>query len=288
MEQRSEEWYAARKGRVTASMAGAIMGVAPYQTRAQALRRMVRDACGAEPEFTGNIATDYGTYNEAGALIDYRLETGDDVRAVGFIAFEDWAGCSPDGLIGNDGGLEIKCPFGKRKDVDPVFKTLADQPHYYAQVQFSLYVTGRDWWNFYQWAPAKSAQIEVILPDHKWRDENLPKLRQFYAEFLDAMNDPAEYLAPARVEIDGMEASKMLAEYDEMAEAEDRAKDRKREIMEELTRMAGGRDALVCGRKLTQVKREGAVSYAKAIANYAPDADLEPFRGKGSSSWRLT
>ena len=141
MEQRSEEWFAARKGRVTASMVGAILGVSPNLSRAGAMRRMVRDAHGAEPEFTGNIATQYGENNEAGAIAEYQMETGRTVNPVGFVTREDWAGCSPDGLIGDDGGLEVKCPFGKRKEGD--LKPLDDQPHYYAQVQFSLWVTGR-------------------------------------------------------------------------------------------------------------------------------------------------
>ncbi|MEI2685336.1 MAG: hypothetical protein V9G14_02925 [Cypionkella sp.] len=68
MEQRSEEWFAERKGRVTASMVGAILGLSPNLSRAGAMRRMVRDAHGAEPEFFGNIATQYGERNEDGAV----------------------------------------------------------------------------------------------------------------------------------------------------------------------------------------------------------------------------
>jgi len=55
-----------------------------------------------------------------------------------------------------------------------------------------------------------------------------------------------------------------------------------------MVRLAGDRDAIFGGRKLTLVKRVGSVSYAKAIAKYAPGADLEPFRGTASSSWRLS
>ena len=149
MEQRSEEWFEARKGRVTASMVGAILGVSPNLSRAGAMRRMVRDAHGAEPEFTGNIATQYGERNEDGAVDEYYMETGNKVQKVGFVTKEDWAGCSPDGLINDDGGLEAKCPFGKRETGELL--PLAEQPHYYAQVQFSLWVTGRKFWHFYQW-----------------------------------------------------------------------------------------------------------------------------------------
>jgi len=159
MEQRSQEWFEARRGRITASSVGAILGNSPNATRADVMRRMVREWHGAENEFTGNIATEYGQRNEAGALAEYMMDTGNKVEAVGFITREDWAGASPDGLIGADGLLEIKCPFGLRDAPSPVpFKSLADQQHYYDQVQFQLWVTGRDWCAFYQWAPKGTAQ----------------------------------------------------------------------------------------------------------------------------------
>ena len=282
MEQRSPEWHEARKGRITASMVGAILGLSPNLSRAGAMRRMVRDAHGAEPEFTGNIATEYGEFNEDGAVAEYEMETGDRIQKVGFIPHEDWAGCSPDGLINDDGGLEVKCPFGKRKEGD--LKPLEDQPHYYAQVQFSLWVTGRKYWHFYQWTP-RQTKLEVVLPDQAWRDENLPKLRQFYAEFL--AEDPAPHLEAKRVEVDTLEAARIVAEYDQLAEAIENAEARKKELLAEMVRLSGDRDAVFAGRNLTKISKAGSVSYAKAIAELLPGADLEKWRGKPSSYWVL-
>lgn len=287
MEQRSPEWFEARKGRITASAVGAILGNSPYQKRADVLRRMVREYHGAESEFTGNIATEYGTRNEEGALLEFEMETGLTVQPVGFITRDDWAGCSPDGLLSDHAGLEIKCPFGKRKDDKPEFKTLADQPHYNDQVQFSLWVTDRMAWLFYQWAPGGSV-LETVSIDQAWQDENLPKLRQFYAEYLDAVKEPGDHLAARRVDVDTFEAQRIVAEYDQLGEAIDNATSRKKELLAEMVRLSGDRDAMFGGRKLTKVERAGSVSYAKAIAKYAPDADLEPFRGKPSASWRLS
>ena len=286
MEQRSPEWFSARVGRVTGSVAGAILGHAPYATRDDILRRMVRDYHGAESEFQGNIATDYGTINEDGALIDYRMETGNDVELVGFIEKDEWAGCSPDGLIGDNGGLEIKCPFGKRKDAVPQFKFLADQPHYYDQVQFSLWVTGREWWHFFQWAPG-GTMLEYVEPDQAWLDENLPRLRQFHAEYLDAIKAPDEHLKPRRVQIDTAKAALMLQEWDDLTEAIERAEARKKALMDDLVLMAGNGNAEICGRKLTLVDRAGAISYAKALAELAPGADLEKWRGRPVQYWKL-
>lgn len=286
MKQRSPEWFSARVGRVTGSVAGAILGHAPYATRDDVMRRMVREYHGAEAEFTGNIATEYGTINEDGALIDYRLETGNDVELVGFIEKDEWAGCSPDGLIDDDGGLEIKCPFGKRKDAVPQFKFLADQPHYYDQVQFSLWVTGRAFWHFFQWAPG-GTMLEYVEPDQDWLDENLPRLRQFYAEYLDAIKEPDDHLAPRRLEIDTPEASRMLREWDDLVEAIERAEARKKDLLNEIVLLAKNSNALLCGRKLTFVQKDGAISYAKAIKELAPDADLEKWRGKTVQYWKL-
>ena len=286
MEQRTPEWHSARRGRITASAVGGILGHAPYATRDDVMRRMVREYHGAEAEFTGNIATEYGTINEDGALIDYRLETGNDVELVGFIEKDEWAGCSPDGLIGDNGGLEIKCPFGKRKDAVPQFKFLADQPHYYDQVQFSLWVTGREWWHFFQWAPGGTL-LEYVEPDQAWRDENLPKLRQFHAEYLDAIKAPDEHLKPRRVQIDTAKAALMLQEWDDLAEAIERAQERKKALLEEFVLMSGNSNAEICGRKLTLVQKDGAISYAKAIKELAPDADLEKWRGKTVQYWKL-
>ena len=284
MEQRTEEWHAARKGRITASSVGAILGHAPYATRDDVMRRMVREWVGAEPEFEGNIATEYGTRNEAGALTEYMMETGNAVEAVGFIAREDWAGCSPDGLVSDNCGLEIKCPFGLRKDEAPAFKPLADQPHYYDQIQFSMWVTGRPWWDFYQWSP-RGSRLELVDMSEDWQDENLPKLRQFYAEYLAEREEPAIHLEPKRPIIDTPEAHRIAAEYDQICEAIDRAEERKKELLADMVRISGQKDTIFAGRKLTKIEKAGAIAYAKAVKALIPNADLEPYRGKPSSYW---
>ena len=288
--QRSLEWHEARKGRVTASIVGAILGLSPYMTRDDAMRAMVREALGEEREFKGNVATEYGTHNEAGALIEYRMETMHDVESVGFTPHpkEDWAGCSPDGLVDANGGVEIKCPYSLRQaEFPPPFKPLADQPHYYAQVQFTLWVTGRQWWHFFQWCPA-GTKIEVVKPDKEWQDENLPRLRQFHAEFLHELeNNADEYRKPKRAVIDTPEAAKMVAEWDEINEQLALLAERKKDLLDSMVSMAGGRDATFGGRKLTEVEREGSVAYARVVKEHLPKLDLAPYRGKPSRYWRM-
>ena len=287
MQQRTPEWFAARRGRVTGSVAGAILGLDPNTSREAALRRLVRDWHGAEPEFSGNIATRHGQAHEDGAIIDFMMETGLDVEPVGFLPYEDWLGASPDGLTSDGGVLEVKVPFSLRKSEDPNFKTLSDQPHYYAQVQVEILCANASHGWFWQWS-AHGTRLERVEIDHAWRDENLPRLKQFHAELMDAIRSPDEHLAPRRVVIDTLAASRLLREYDEMAEAEGRASARRKAILDELVQMAGNGDAEVCGRKLTRVDRAGSISYAKALAELAPGADLEKWRGQPSSSWRLS
>lgn len=289
MEQRTAEWFEARRGRITASMVGAILGHNPNMTRDDAMRRMVRDWHGAEPEFTGNIATEYGTRNEAGALAEYVMETGHHVDTVGFIAKEDWAGCSPDGLISVFGGVEIKCPFGLRSATAPVpFKPIAEQSHYHDQVQFSLWVTDRAWWDFYQWTSVET-RLERVTPDAAWRRKNIPRLREFWEQFcIERQQDNAQkHLDPKRKIIDTPEAHRVMAEYDQICEALDNATARKAELIADMVRISGSQNAEFAGRNLTLVKRAGSIAYAKAIKELMPDADLEKWRGKPSESWQV-
>ena len=183
MEQRSEEWFNIRKGRVTGSAVGAILGIAPFAKQADILRRMVRDWHRAPSEFVGNIATEWGVRNEAGALTEYEMVSGNKVEACAFYQYEHWLGASPDGLVGDRGLVEIKCPFGIRYKHPPVFKTAKDQTHYYAQMQIQLFCTDRDWCDFYQWTP-NGDLIERIERDESFLATVLPVLRNFYDKYL--------------------------------------------------------------------------------------------------------
>jgi hypothetical protein len=105
---------------------------------------------------------------------------------------------------------------------------------------------------------------------------------------LKEREEPEEYLAPKRVEVNTNRAFHLIAEYDELQEAIDRATERKKELIDEMIAMAKDRNALIAGRKLTKVTRQGSVSYANVVKKHCKDVDLEPFRGKASTGWRLT
>jgi len=193
MEQRSKEWYKTRQGRVTGSSVGAILGISPFNKPNDVMRRMVRDYHRLKTEFTGNIATEWGTMHEAGAVVEYEMTTGRSVQPAYFVMHEDWIGASPDGYIGETGLIEVKCPFGIRHEFKPVnFKTSKDQPHYYAQMQIQMFVTGREWCDFWQWTPSDN-NLERVIKDDKYIETALKGLRYFYDQYLIERDKPEKY-----------------------------------------------------------------------------------------------
>lgn len=278
MEQRSKEWFAARKGRITGSAIGAILGLSPFATTADVMRRMVRDYHGEPSEFKGNIATEYGQQNEPTATKDYEMESGLGVKEVGFVVHPnfDWLGASPDGLVSDDGVIEIKCPYGKRHDVEDTFLSATDQPGYYAQMQYEMFCTGRMWCDFYQWS-AYASRTERVNFDPQFIEETLPKLRAFYDEYL-IEREPEN----AWRYIDGGDIAqkyKMAKAAVEVAAAE------LEEAKQALIDATGGKGGKVGDINVTLAKRQGSIAYAKAVKDLLPGADLEAYRGNASEYW---
>lgn len=288
MEQRSQEWFDARRGKLTGSNVGAALGLNPWKTPEDLIRQMVRDYHGAESEFTGNIATEYGNQHETLALMDYLGKTGNQVDECGFFVHPecDWLGASPDGTIDGDGLIEVKCPFGLRnkKGSDLVFKTAKEQPHYYAQMQTEMECTGRTWCDFYQWSQHGDS-LERVEFDHQWWAENTPAMREFYDWFLSEIDNP-EHLEPKQKEVNTFHARKLIEEWDTLGATIDDATARKKEVLAELVQISKERDAIIHGRKLTQVERKGAVDYKKVPE--LKGVDLEPYRKSPSTFWRLS
>lgn len=288
MEQRSPEWYAARRERLTGSNIGAALGVNPWKTPEDLIRQMVRDYHGAPSEFSGNMATEYGTAHEPLATMDYMGKTGRHPEECGFYVHPEypWLGASPDAFVDDDRLLEAKCPFGLRnkKGADLVFKTSAEQPHYYAQMQIELACTGRTVCDFYQWTPSGDS-LEEVDYSAEWFAENLPRLEKFYQWYLSERDNP-DHLEDKAKEINTLKAGKLIEEYDRAKAAIDDAEARKKEILAELVHLSKERDAVIHGRKLTKVERKGNVQYGKVPE--LKGVDLDPYRAKPSQFWKLT
>lgn len=138
-EQRTEEWFAARKGKITASIAAGCLGLCPYTSRQKAWRTIM----GTQANAT-NKHMDWGTEFEPVAKNAYECLTGNIVTETGFHPHPSipWLGASPDGLIGTDGLSEIKCP-GKLPEIVPV--------HHRIQMIVQMACTGREWCDYFVW-----------------------------------------------------------------------------------------------------------------------------------------
>lgn len=296
IQQRTPEWQEQRKLRITGSRLGAVLGLSPWQKPKDVLREMVRQYHGAESEFVGGPHIDHGVTHERAALLCFMRKSGLDVEECGFFPYGDFMGASPDGLTSDNGILELKVPYSLRKGGE--FKSLADQPQYAAQVQMEMIATGRNHGYFAQYiAPygdplatdyvPEQMKIEHVELDPLFLDNNLEKINEFYRLLLSEL-DNKEHLEPLRVQIDNDRAYFILSRIVFLRVLQKESAEAEKALLAELVEMADGKNAEVHGRKLTLVKRQGAISYAKAIKELLPDADLEKWRGKETESWRLT
>lgn len=176
MDQRSEEWYSARLGKVTASRLSDVL--ATIKTGEAAARANYRIELVAErltgkstPGFT-SAAMQWGVDCEPMARSAYETETGLIVTDVGFVDHPTIAmtGASPDGLVGDDGLIEIKCP-----DTKTHIQTLTSKKapsEYIPQMQWQMACTGRQWVDFVSFDPRlpEHLMLEIIRVD---RDQSL-------------------------------------------------------------------------------------------------------------------
>ena len=165
-EQGTPEWFEERKGIMTASHAQAI-GNAGKGLDTYIHELMAEYYSSGEKEQFSNKHTERGNELEPLARQVYELENGVDVQTVGFIKEGEYTGCSPDGLVGEDGGTEIKCP----DDVEYLKYLLGERDaidsKYIWQVQMNLLLTKREWWDLIIYNPnfKRSMMIFKIVPD---------------------------------------------------------------------------------------------------------------------------
>lgn len=293
VEQRTAEWNKQRVGRVTGSRAGAIMGLSPWQTKEQVLRAMVRDYHGYPSEFQTNPAVDHGNYHERGLMLCFMRKTGLHVDDCGFFTHEDWLGASPDGLTDDDGVLELKVPWSCRNG--KAFKTLAEQPHYALQVQLEMLCSGRKHAYFAQYRTPKGDPFspdyipeDMLIERVELRDDlPLVELYDFHADYLSELDNKA-HLEPLRVAIDTDYAKHIINRMGEIDDALHNLGEEKKAHMDKLIEMAGGKDALICGKKLTKTKDSTTVAYSKALKELSPDANLSKWTTVKQGCWKLS
>ena len=168
VEQGTEEWFAARLGIPTASGFDKIVTTKGEPSK-QALKYMYQLAgervSGIKEESYESAAMRRGKDVEQEARDFYELTQGVEILKVG-VCYPDKKkryGSSPDGLIGEDGGVEIKCPI-----MSTHVGYLLDgglPMDYFQQVQGNLLVTGREWWDFLSYYPGLKPLLIRITPD---------------------------------------------------------------------------------------------------------------------------
>lgn len=143
--QNTPEWYAVRLGKLTASKAQAI-GNLSKGLETLCWEKAAEILTGQLPEQVESEDIKRGHELEDEARTMYTLETGNVVEQVGFVEYSEYAGASPDGLVGADGLIEIKC-----KNAVNHLKMLAERrpdSQYMWQMQMQMLVTGRKWCDF--------------------------------------------------------------------------------------------------------------------------------------------
>lgn len=217
--QHSPEWNTVRLGKVTASEADSLVspegkirtGEGP---KAYLCRKVCEKILGYAQETGGTFQMDQGTIAETVALPWYAFTFDRDIRRVGFCeSFDGRFGCSPDALVGEDGGVEIKHPappLHLRYLIEGVVPK-----DYVIQVQFCLWVTGRRWWDFVSFSRQFNPLVVRVEKDPKLQDAISEALAQF-ADKFDAV------YTKIKNEKDAENAAKSLA-YAEQTDDQTRA-----------------------------------------------------------------
>lgn len=201
VEQGSEEWHLARTGVITASRvkdARDRLKNGSYSAKAldYAMELAMERTTGypLDEGFTtwqmkrGNELEDQGRSY-------FERSTGFNVEQVGFITSDCGNfGASPDGLVGTDAGLEIKCPVSASQ-IRKLFIDF-DISDYHDQVQFGLWITGRTWWHLVTYHPGLEAQgiplkQWTVIRDDEYIESMVKDLNEFnemvYNKFMPAI-----------------------------------------------------------------------------------------------------
>ena len=183
-EQNSEEWFKARMGIPTASAFSKILAKGEGKTRRDYLMTLVGERLTGKPDpgWGGNEHTERGHEMEAAARDMYAFQTGANLTEVGFVT-DGKKGCSPDRLIGDDGGLEIKTALPKILG-EILLKDEVPATHM-AQVQGSMWVCQRKWWDVTIFWPDMPYFCKKVVRDESYIQKLATEVDKFTVE-LDA------------------------------------------------------------------------------------------------------
>jgi putative phage-type endonuclease len=193
MEQGSQEWLAARCGKVTASRAADVIVKTKSgwgASRANYMGELIAERLTGTPaEKYTNAAMQWGTDTEAAARAAYQVEKMTPVVKVGFVPHPSiaMAGASPDGFVGDDGLIECKCP-----NTATHIETLLGQSvpsKYICQIQFQIACTGRQWCDFVSFDPRLPESMSLFVQRVHRDGEAIEYLEKEIRAFISEMDE---------------------------------------------------------------------------------------------------
>jgi putative phage-type endonuclease len=200
IEQRSPEWFAARCGSLGASqIADAVATLkdnkTPAATSANLVAKMVIERLtGVQEDRFKSGPMQWGIDNEEGARRAYEWDTGDFVIEAGLYKHPTITGshASPDGLVDDDGLIEIKCPNSATHITTLKTGTVATQ--YVYQMQWQMACTGRQWCDFVSFDPRFPENLQLFVKRFKRDDNLLSELEDKVLAFLTRVDADLEAL----------------------------------------------------------------------------------------------
>ena len=197
MEQRTDDWFVARLGKVTASRVADV--AAKTKTGYSASRDnymadlIVERLTGQKASTFSNAAMEYGTLMEPNARAAYSARAGELVEEVGFIDHPTIAmsGASPDGLVG-EGLVELKCPNTSTH----LEYLLAGEPpaKYVTQMQWQMACTARPWCDFVSYDERLPEHLRVFVKRVMRDDKRIAELEAEVTKFLTELDEKLKQL----------------------------------------------------------------------------------------------
>jgi putative phage-type endonuclease len=188
MEQRTDEWFKSRLGKVTASRIADVVARTRTGYAASRANYMAQLVCerltGKQVESFSNAAMEWGVEQEGPARDAYSAKVGELVTEVGFISHPTipMAGASPDGLVGNNGCVEIKCP-STATHIEYLFDRDPPQKYFY-QMQWQMACTGTEWCDWVSYDPRMPAELQLLVVRIPRDTDCITILEKEVSEFL--------------------------------------------------------------------------------------------------------
>ena len=188
MEQRTEEWFEARMGCVTASRTADVMAKTKSGYAASRANYMAELICerltGERQGGFSSAAMQWGTETEPQARMAYEIMTGATVVETGFVLHPEIAGfgASPDGLVGDDGLIEIKCPT-TGTHLQTILDGVVPTQHY-PQMILQAACAGREWVDFVSFDPRVDEQHQLFVRRFYPTKEQIAEVEAEAIQFL--------------------------------------------------------------------------------------------------------